>query len=112
MFPNIHIGGNKALKNKEIRKIILSRPAVEAGEKLGFLPGEMKDKLNLRDLPDEDFGNFHTLGGFVLNMLGRIPKKGEFFEYADWRFEVVDVDHNRVDEVLATPVSPTADKPL
>lgn len=36
----------KALKNKEIRKIILSRPAVEAGEKLGFLPGEMKDKLN------------------------------------------------------------------
>ena len=36
----------KALKNKEIRKIILSRPAVEAGEKLGFLPGEMKDKLD------------------------------------------------------------------
>lgn len=36
----------KALKNKEIRKIILSRPAVEAGENLGFLPGEMKDKLD------------------------------------------------------------------
>ena len=36
----------KALKNKEVRKIILSRPAVEAGEKLGFLPGEMKDKLD------------------------------------------------------------------
>ena len=36
----------KALKNKEIRKIILSRPAVDAGEKLGFLPGEMKDKLD------------------------------------------------------------------
>ena len=36
----------KALKNKEIRRIILSRPAVEAGEKLGFLPGEMKDKLD------------------------------------------------------------------
>lgn len=36
----------KALKNKQIRKIILSRPAVEAGEKLGFLPGEMKDKLD------------------------------------------------------------------
>ena len=36
----------KALKNKEIRKIILSRPAVEAGEQLGFLPGEMKDKLD------------------------------------------------------------------
>ena len=36
----------KALKNKEVRKIILSPPAVEAGEKLGFLPGEMKDKLD------------------------------------------------------------------
>jgi phosphate starvation-inducible PhoH-like protein len=36
----------KALKNKEVKKIILSRPAVEAGEKLGFLPGEMKDKLD------------------------------------------------------------------
>ena len=36
----------KALKNKEVRKIILSRPAVEAGEKLGFLPGETKDKLD------------------------------------------------------------------
>ena len=36
----------KALKDKEIKKIILSRPAVEAGEKLGFLPGDMKDKID------------------------------------------------------------------
>ena len=36
----------RALKNRQVRKIILSRPAVEAGEKLGFLPGEMKDKLD------------------------------------------------------------------
>ena len=36
----------KALKNKEVKKIILSRPAVEAGEKLGFLPGDMKDKVD------------------------------------------------------------------
>ena len=36
----------KALKNKQVRRLILSRPAVEAGEKLGFLPGEMKDKLD------------------------------------------------------------------
>lgn len=36
----------KALKNKEIRKIILSRPAVEAGENLGFLPGDLKDKID------------------------------------------------------------------
>ena len=36
----------RALKNKEIRRIILSRPAVEAGEKLGFLPGDMKEKID------------------------------------------------------------------
>lgn len=36
----------RALKNREVRKVILSRPAVEAGEKLGFLPGDMKDKID------------------------------------------------------------------
>ena len=73
----------------------------------GLLPiDEMKGKLAIPDIPAEDFGNFHTLGGFVLTALGRIPKKGEFFEYAGWRFEVVDVDHNRIDEVLATPLPP------
>ena len=36
----------RALKNKEIRKIILSRPAVEAGERLGFLPGDLKEKID------------------------------------------------------------------
>ena len=36
----------RALKNREVRKIILSRPAGEAGEKLGFLPGDMKDKID------------------------------------------------------------------
>ena len=36
----------RALKNKTVKKIILSRPAVEAGEKLGFLPGDMKDKID------------------------------------------------------------------
>ena len=44
----------RALKNREVRRIILTRPAVEAGEKLGFLPGDMKDKLDpyLRPLYD------------------------------------------------------------
>lgn len=65
---------------------------------------EMKAKLGLRVVPDETFGNFHTVGGFVLNSLGRIPKKGESFDYAGWKFEVVDVERNRVDEVLASPL--------
>lgn len=63
---------------------------------------EMKDKLKIRTLPDEDLGNFHTVGGFVLASLGRIPRKAEQFSCNGWDFEVVDVDRNRVDQVLAT----------
>ena len=44
----------KALKDKTIKKIILSRPAVEAGEKLGFLPGDMKDKIDPYRQPLDD----------------------------------------------------------
>ena len=71
----------------------------------GLLPvDEMKAKIGLPDIPDESFGNFHTVGGFVLSAMGRIPKKGESFDYAGWKFEVVDVERNRVDEVLASPL--------
>lgn len=74
----------------------------------GLLPiDEMCLKLKIRELPIHDLGNFHTVGGFVLaslgRTLGRIPKKTEQFEYAEWTFEVVDVDGHRVDQVLATP---------
>ena len=48
--------------------------------------------------------SFHTVGGFVLSAMGRIPKKGESFDYARWKFEVVDVERNRVGEVLASPL--------
>lgn len=71
----------------------------------GLLPiDEMKDKLEIRQVPQESLGNYHTVGGFVLASLGRIPRKAERFAWADWEFEVVDVDRNRVDQVLATRV--------
>jgi putative hemolysin len=71
----------------------------------GLLPiDEMKDKLEIRLVPQESLGNYHTVGGFVLASLGRIPRKAERFAWADWEFEVVDVDRNRVDQVLATRV--------
>jgi putative hemolysin len=71
----------------------------------GLLPiDEMKDKLDIRRVPQESLGNYHTVGGFVLASLGRIPRKAECFTWAEWEFEVVDVDRNRVDQVLATPV--------
>lgn len=66
---------------------------------------EMKDKLDIRHIPQEHLGNFHTVGGFVLASLGHIPRKAERFTWDAWEFEVVDVDRNRVDQVLATRVS-------
>jgi hypothetical protein len=45
-------------------------------------------------------------GGFVITAVGRIPKKAETFDWNGWRFEVVDMDKNRVDEVFARPISP------
>ncbi|GAB4302987.1 MAG: hemolysin family protein [Thiohalomonadaceae bacterium] len=63
---------------------------------------EMKDKLEISSVPHEELGNFHTVGGFVLASLGRIPRKAERFSWEGWDFEVVDVDRNRVDQVLAT----------
>ena len=66
----------KAFKNKEVRKIILSRPAVEAGEKLGFLPGDMKDKIDpyLQPLYDalEDMIPAAKLREFMENRLIQI----------------------------------------
>ena len=59
----------QALKNKEVRRIILTRPAVEAGESLGFLPGDMKDKLDpyLQPLYDalKDMIHFEKLDGHL-----------------------------------------------
>lgn len=71
----------------------------------GLLPLDvMKDKLGLTALPEEDLGNYHTVGGFVITAFGRIPKKTESFDWNGWRFEVVDMDKNRVDEVFARPI--------
>lgn len=68
----------------------------------GLLPvDEMKEKLNIHALPYEELGNFHTVGGFVLASLGRIPHKSEKFSFENWDFEVLDVDKNRIDQVLA-----------
>lgn len=69
----------------------------------GLLPmDEMKEKLGIAELPDEAHGLYHTVGGFVVTSLGRIPKRAEKFVSGDWQFEIVDMDHNRVDEVLAS----------
>ncbi len=59
---------------------------------------EVRELLNVAQLPDED--DFHTLGGFVMTRLNRLPRVGDTFAWGDYRFEVVDMDGNRVDKVL------------
>jgi putative hemolysin len=50
--------------------------------------------------PEETSGTYHTLAGFVLTQLGHIPKTSEHFEWEGYRFEVVDMDRNRIDKLL------------
>ena len=69
----------------------------------GLLPmDEMKEKLGFNVLSDETQGRYHTVGGFVVTSMGKIPKRAEKFVAGDWQFEVVNMDHNRVDEVIAS----------
>jgi putative hemolysin len=60
----------------------------------------LKATLELDELPAEEEHSFHTVGGFAMHRLGRIPSVADHFETAGFRFEVVDMDRNRVDKVL------------
>lgn len=58
------------------------------------------------ELPGEASQTFHTLGGLVMHILGRIPAPADRTDTAGWRIEVVDMDRNRVDKVLMSPLAP------
>jgi putative hemolysin len=63
-------------------------------------------------LNHEDRLHYHTLGGLAMLALGRVPKTGDVFERAEYRFEIVDMDGNRVDRVLVSRVPrPSGTKP-
>ena len=72
----------------------------------GLIPvPELKDRLDIKELPDEDRGRYNTLAGMVMLLLGRLPQTTDTVEWDGWRFEVVDLDGKRVDKVLASRVS-------
>ena len=73
--------------------------------------GELSTRLSLPPLPREDSGRFETVAGFVLDRFGRLPSTGEAFVTQGWRFEVVDMDRNRIDKILVGPVPPPAAAP-
>ncbi len=66
----------------------------------GMLPADQfRELFPDVELPEEESGTYHTLSGFVLMRLGRIPMVPDHFEWRGWRFEVVDMDVNRIDKV-------------
>ena len=70
----------------------------------------LKAVLEIDELPAEEERSFHTVGGFAMHCLGRIPSVADHFDAQGYRFEVVDMDRNRVDKVLISklPEQPTA----
>jgi putative hemolysin len=69
----------------------------------GLIPvPELKDRLALKELPEEDRGRYNTLAGMIMLLLGRLPHTTDSVEWDHWRFEVVDLDGKRVDKVLAS----------
>lgn len=65
----------------------------------------LTDELDIKGtFPGEESNRFHTVGGFVMYMLGKIPSPADSFEIDGWRFEVMDMDKNRVDKVLVSQV--------
>ena len=64
---------------------------------------QLKEILDISEMPGEDRGVYQTLSGFVMSQLGRIPKTGAKFTFGNFIFEVVDMDGKRVDRVLVIP---------
>lgn len=72
----------------------------------GVMPvGELKVRLGLDDLPEEDRGRYNTVAGLLMSVSGHLPAVGERIECAGWRFEVMDLDGKRIDKVLATQLA-------
>jgi putative hemolysin len=73
----------------------------------GLMPvAELKSRLAIRELPEEDRGRYNTVAGLLLAVSGHLPSVGEKIECGDWLFEVVDLDGRRIDKVLASRTGP------
>jgi putative hemolysin len=71
----------------------------------GLIPiPELKERLNLKSVAEEGKGNYNTLSGMMLLLLGNMPTTGAICEWEDWKLEVVDMDGNRLDKVLARKI--------
>ncbi|CDS50547.1 Hemolysins and related proteins containing CBS domains [Polaromonas sp. CG9_12] len=72
----------------------------------GLMPvSELKARLDIRDLPEEDRGRYNTVAGLLQSVSGHLPSTGERIACAGWQFEIVDLDGKRIDKVLVTATS-------
>jgi putative hemolysin len=71
----------------------------------GLIPiPELKDRLDLKNVPEEQRGRYNTLSGMVMLLLGKLPATGDKCDWEGWVFEIVDLDGKRIDKVLASPI--------
>ena len=76
----------------------------------GFIPiPELKDRLGLNQVPEEEKGRYNTLSGMVMLLIGRLPQTADQCEWEGWVFEVMDMDGNRIDKVLARAKPPISE---
>jgi len=81
----------------------------------GLIPiPELKDRLDLKNVPEEEKGRYHTLSGMMMWLIGKVPRTGDVTKWQGWRLEVVDLDGNRIDKVMASllPKSASEQEPL
>jgi putative hemolysin len=63
---------------------------------------ELKDRLNLKSVPEEEKGRYQTLSGMVMLLTGKLPTEADKVVWESWQFEVVDMDGKIIDKILAT----------
>jgi len=79
----------------------------------GLIPVlELKDRLGFKNVPEEEKGRYHTLSGMTMWLIGQIPRTGDVAQWQGWRLEVVDLDGNRIDKVLASKLPDVELAPL
>ena len=75
----------------------------------GHIPvPELKDRLGLESVPDEERGRYHTLSGMMMLLTGRLPKEADTVTWEGWHLEIVDMDGRTIDKVMATRVPEVA----
>ncbi len=95
----------------EIKSQAPQEPLIVASENGSFLVDgtvsiyEFRKKLRIKGLKSKDLNNYQTVGGFVIAQLERIPKIGDFFEKHGYRFEVANMQSNRVDKILVKKIA-------